>query len=288
MVSPTLTARWTRTNGAANSGDSCAIAAVASTRATSVSPSLGRRRVAGLRREEVAALAGVGLTWYTMLENGSAEHVSEATLAAVARALRLDAGEIAYLGRMAEARASEPPSARLDETTRGALEAIAWAPAYVCTSHWVVLAWNAAMALVWGFESPGGAPFNIVSRMFADPSLRAMHGDRFDAFARGLVAMVRAATASHLEDAAYRRMCDELLADPTFASAWHAYDVVQPTGSTATTVDSAAVGVFSYRTITLEIPGDDGHWLVVQVPDVPSAARLRTVLDGSGDSPSGR
>ena len=241
-------------------------------------PQGARRRVAGLRREEVATLAGVGVTWYTMLENGSAAGVSAATLTAIAGALHLSADEIAYLHRMAEERVVGQPRAEAGAITRGALAAIEWAPAYVCTSQWMVIAWNRAMSVVWGIESSGGEPFNIVARMFRDPALRAMHGERFPNFAHTLAAMVRSSIASRLEDAAYRRMCDDLRADPLFARAWDAYDVALPMNTTSTLVESAAVGTFSYDTLTLEIPDDDGHWIVIQVPDAPSAERLRAVL----------
>lgn len=237
-----------------------------------------RRRVTGLRREEVATLAGVGVTWYTMLENGSAANVSAATLSAIARALQLSADEITYLHRLAEEREVDRPRAKTGAITDGALAAIEWAPAYVCTSQWTVLAWNRAMSLVWGIEPPGGAPFNIVARMFGDPAVRAMHGERFPAFARTLVAMVRSALASRLEDREYRRMCDDLRTDPLFAAAWDGYDIATPLGALSTTVESAAIGTFSYRALTLEVPDDDGHWIVMQIPDAPSDARLRAAL----------
>jgi len=237
-----------------------------------------RRRVVGLRREEVATLAGVGVTWYTMLENGSAAGVSGATLTAIARALRLNADEIAYLKRLAEEREVGQPRPEIGSLTRRALGAVEWAPAYVCTSQWLVLAWNRAMSLVWGIESPGGEPFNIVARMFGDPAVRAMHGNRFPDFARQLVAMVRATLASRLEDREYRRMCDGFRADPLFAAAWDAYDIATPLGSTSTLIEASAIGTFRYEALTLEIPDDDGHWLVMQVPDEPSAGRLRAAL----------
>ncbi len=241
-------------------------------------PEGARRRVSGLRREEVATLAGVGVTWYTMLKNGSAAGVSAATLSAIAGALQFTADETAYLYRLAEERIVDQPRAEPGSITRSALAAIEWAPAYVCTSQWTVLAWNRAMSLVWGIEPPGGEPFNIVARMFSDPAVRAMHGERFSGFARALVAMVRSATASRLEDREYRRMCDDLRRDPLFAAAWDTYDVATPMGSISTVVESAAIGTFSYQALTLEIPDDDGHWIVMQVPDAPSAARLRAAL----------
>jgi hypothetical protein len=118
----------------------------------------------------------------------------------------------------------------------------------------------------------------LITRMFGDAAVRAMHGERFPAFARGLAAMVRATRASRLEDEAYRRMCDDFRKDPLFAAAWDGYDIATPLGSTTTSIESAAVGTFSYEALTLEIPDDDGHWLVIQVPDAPSSVRLRAKL----------
>ena len=244
-------------------------------------PQGARRRVSGLRREEVATLAGVGVTWYTMLENGTATGVSAATLAAVAIALRLSEAETEYLHQLAEERNSATPHAHPASLTSGALAAIEWAPAYICTSQWTVLAWNRAMSLVWGLELPGGAPFNIVERMFNDPLARAMHGDRFERFAHNLVAMVRSGAGRRHDDPEYRRMYDGLRDDPVFRAAWDAYDVAAPLGSIPTLVDSALVGPFAYDALTLVIPGDGGHAIVVQIPDPPSAARLRAALAGS-------
>ncbi len=237
-----------------------------------------RRRVPGLRREEVATLAGIGVTWYTMLESGTAPGVSMATLDAVATVLRLDSGERAYVRRLAEARPGAPARETVDASTLGALGAIAWAPAYVCTSQWLVPAWNEALSLVWGIEPPGAAPFNIVTRMFRDPALRAMHGDRFAAFARELVGMVRGGLSAFLGDLEYRRMCDELQSDSVFAEAWQAFEVTTPLRPLEVEVWSAAIGVFRYRTVTLEVAGQDGHWIVVQVPVGECALRLRRVL----------
>ena len=159
-----------------------------------------RRRVAGLRREEVATLAGVGATWYAMLEKGTAEGVSAVTLEAIAHALRLTPDETAYLHSLADATTPDRPSNIVDPLTRAALGAIEWMPAYICTTQWLVLAWNDAMARVWGIEPPGGAPFNIVRRSFRDERIRALHGERFPSFARALVAMVRSGAGSRGDD----------------------------------------------------------------------------------------
>jgi len=98
--------------------------------------------------------------------------------------------EIAYVSSLAGEQHVVRPDRLPGTLTRGALAAIEWAPAYVCTYYWSVLEWNRAMSLVWGIGAPGGEPFNILTLMFRNARVRAMHGARFPAFARSLVAMV--------------------------------------------------------------------------------------------------
>jgi hypothetical protein len=125
----------------------------------------------------------------------------------------LSEDESRYLNRLAEDREVAEAREVVPPLTLGALAVIEWAPAYVCTTRWDILAWDRAMSLVWGTEPPGGEPFNIVTRTFRDPAFRAMHGERFPVFARNLVAMVRSAAAAQIEDARYREMCDQLRTD---------------------------------------------------------------------------
>ena len=137
-------------------------------------PSSGPRRTPGLRREEVAALAGVGLTWYTWFEQGRDIQVSESFLLKVAKALKLDDAECAHLFLLAHRR---PPPAEayqwpsvspliqtlLDELAR---------PAYVANLRWDVVAWNAAADELFGFAGGGQAERNIMRLAFADPEFR--------------------------------------------------------------------------------------------------------------------
>ncbi|MBD5606944.1 MAG: hypothetical protein IAI48_17925 [Candidatus Eremiobacteraeota bacterium] len=73
-------------------------------------------------------------------------------------------------------------------------------------------------------------------------------------------------------------MCDYLQTDPVFAEAWHAFEVSTPLRPLDIAVESAAIGTFRYRTVTLEVTGQDGHWIVVQVPHGECALRLRGEL----------
>jgi transcriptional regulator with XRE-family HTH domain len=236
-------------------------------------PAGARRRVPGLRREEVATLAGVGVTWYTLLESGAEINVSAPTLDAICAALRLSDDETAFAHGLASGTVSAaPPDQAPDRLALRTIDGLAW-PAYICTSQWNVLAWNAAFARVWGIEPPGGPSFNIVRRMWS-PELRALHGDRFPAFAARLTAMVRAGTARRLGDPDYRALYADLSDDPTFDEAWRTFDIVTPLGSYQTTIDSPAVGQFSYEALTLPLPQAAEQSIVVQVPDAAGALRL--------------
>ncbi len=245
-------------------------------------PGVGYRRVVGLRREEVAVLAGVGATWYTMLERGTATGVSASTLDAIARALRLTDDEMAYIHNLADSSVDETSEDSVESLLLGACAAMEWAPAYICSARWTVLAWNRAMSLVWDIEAPGGPPFNIVRRMFADEQMRSLHGSDFADFAYRLVAMVRVGAGRLVDDPVYHGLYADLRDDPIFAAAWNSYDVASPFGSARTRIVSPNVGEFAYEALSFTAPGDTGQSLVVQVPDEPSAARLRAALAPAG------
>src|SRR6185312_15156773 len=110
-------------------------------------PSGGRRRTPGLRREEVAQLAGVGTTWYTWLEQGRDVRASFDVLEAIAKALRLTGAErnhLILLGRGEEAPACKPPAERVSPTLRRLVESLGANPAMVLGRRWDYLAWNRA------------------------------------------------------------------------------------------------------------------------------------------------
>ena len=120
-------------------------------------PSGGRRRTPGLRREEVAHLAGVGTTWYTWLEQGREVRASLDVLEAISRALRLTPAERTHLVLLG--RGEVPPPCKSDErvspTVKRLIENLGPNPAYVIGRRWDYLAWNrAACALLGDFDAP--------------------------------------------------------------------------------------------------------------------------------------
>lgn len=138
-------------------------------------PSHGRRRTSGLRREEVAALAGVGLTWYTWFEQGRDIQVSQSFLLRVAHALKLNDAECSHLFLLAHQRPPPPEAHQWVSVTpliQQLMDDLATRPAYVTNLRWDVIAWNAAADRLFGFSERERETRNLLRMVFADPHLR--------------------------------------------------------------------------------------------------------------------
>ncbi len=227
-------------------------------------PPGARRRVRGLRREEVAAIAGIGISWYTSLENGDAHNVSAATVVAVANALRLDESERQHLiALVGLPRAAGRPAAP-ETLVMPTLEAIAF-PAYLIDSMWQVTAYNAAFRRIWHVRDD--VPFNAVERLFLDERARRFHEDRLEANIEPVIAMLRASLGHYPDAEPLRALRDRIVADPRLQRIWSAHEIASPLLSSTCTIASP-IGRFTYETLTLLI--SDAVALVVQVPDEPS------------------
>src|SRR5690349_14790008 len=143
-------------------------------------PNGGRRRTPGLRREEVAHLAGVGTTWYTWLEQGRDVRASLDVLEALSRALRLTPAERTHLVLLG--RGEEPPPCKSDErvspTVKRLIQNLGLNPAYVLGRRWDYLAWNDAATTIFGdLGSVPRAARNHVWMHFMDARRRTMFPD---------------------------------------------------------------------------------------------------------------
>ncbi|CAM3671964.1 MmyB-like transcription regulator ligand binding domain-containing protein [Bordetella tumulicola] len=138
-------------------------------------PSHGSRRTPGLRREEVAALAGVGLTWYTWFEQGRDIQVSEKFLLSVAHALKLDDAECSHLFLLAHQRPPPPEAHHLVSVkplVQQLMDDLVTRPAYVLNLRWDVIAWNAAADDLFELTAREPQIRNILRMVFADPDMR--------------------------------------------------------------------------------------------------------------------
>jgi transcriptional regulator with XRE-family HTH domain len=194
-------------------------------------PITGRRRTPGLRREEVAQLAGVGVTWYTWLEQGRDINVSEQVLAAIAGTLRLDPYERAHLYTLAGH--PEPPMDRECKAIPGAILAMSRQlepiPAAVINSRFDLLAWNRTYEqLVGGVDHLPFEGRNWLLLVFTSPRWRASILDWEDAAGR-LVARFRAGMAAHAAESNWKGLVRQLRQEsPDFERLWDQHDVRGP------------------------------------------------------------
>jgi transcriptional regulator with XRE-family HTH domain len=182
------------------------------------------RRVAGLRREEVAQLATISVDYYTRLEQGRVQ-ASAAVLATLVRALRLDEDQQSYLYELAGKTSARPqrrrPLQRARPTVRRLLEQLADAPAIVLSHRLDVLDWNhAAVSLYTDFARVAPADRNYVRLLFTHPAIRELHR-QWAHDARDAVAALRMAAAAEPEDPELARLVGDLsLRDPDFSIWW--------------------------------------------------------------------
>ncbi|MGD9995403.1 MAG: helix-turn-helix transcriptional regulator [Ilumatobacteraceae bacterium] len=188
------------------------------------------RRTPGLRREEIAMLAGVSVTWYTWLEQGRKINASVDVLEALARALRLDDAERRHLLALAAPLPAEPIAT--DEHAPDALvrliESMEPAPAYVLGPRWEFLAWNRAQSRLYPtIDRLAAADRNLLWVIFAEPNARSLVGD-WPQQARRILAEFRAGTAMLRGDAQVIALVERLQRESAeFAEWWPQADVAQ-------------------------------------------------------------
>ncbi len=212
-------------------------------------PNSGRRRSPGLRREEVAQLAGVGTTWYTWLEQGRDVRASLDVLEAVARALRMTPAERSHLillGRGEDAPPCKSPVERVSPTLRRLIENLGPNPAYILGRRWDYLAWNdAAVALLGDFGKVPRAARNHAWMTFTDPVRREMFSD-WERSARTLVAKFRADSARHIGDPEFESLIAALRrTSPEFAQSWERHEVSR-SGEGRKDLNHPVAGVMSF------------------------------------------
>jgi transcriptional regulator with XRE-family HTH domain len=250
--------------------------------------SYGRvRRVPGLRREEVAQLAGVSTDYYTRLERGSARGVSDAVLDAVAAALQLDTAERAHLMDLART-ATTPPRRRplrpAPQPVRPGvlrlLEAMSEAVALVQNGRGDILAANLLGQALYAevFRSAVSSAPNTADRtpnqaryLFLDPGAAGLYPD-WRSIAATTVAMLRSEAGRNPYDRALNELIGQLsTGSPAFASLWAGHDVQIHTTGTKRFHHSVA-GDLSLQFETLDLPGDHGQTLFTFTAEAGSAS----------------
>lgn len=253
--------------------------------------SFGARRVPGLRREELAQLAGVSPTYYTRLEQGQSTNASESVIDAIAQALKLDEDERAHLHDLARPAPAKRRRARRPETVpSGAaqlINAMAEVPAVVMGPRSDVLAWNrlahALLAGHYDFEAPSRPAErpNLTKMLFLDPHTRELYS-RWDEEAARAVASLRLLAGRYSDDPELARLIGELaLNSNEFALLWSKHPVGNCVSGTKH-LHHPVVGDLELEFQMLELPDRSGQRVLTYTatPRSASAAALALLTAG--------
>lgn len=188
-------------------------------------PTAGRRRTPGLRREEVALLAGVGVSWYTWIEQGRAANVSGEVLDAIARVLGLNDTQRLYMRRLAGLSAEYVDSRYRPDVCSLSPFVDGWLPnpAYIVDRYWNVVIANSPFRRLWAVDDQ---PVNIIEYFFTNPYAHTLY-PMWDSEARFVAARFRSHASRYPDDPQFRSLITRLTgANETFAKLWSQRAVV--------------------------------------------------------------
>lgn len=242
-----------------------------------------RRRTPGLRREEVAQLAGIGLTWYTWLEQGRPIHVSSSVIESLSRVLLLDKQERIHLYLLA----NQPLPTDLSEKQgtvspmlQHILDRLSLCPSLVTDQRWNVIAWNREACLMYGdFEKMNQRERNIVWAVFTNPRYRQLLID-WELYAKRLIGSFRASCGQYIEDSWLVQFIDDLKAvSPEFNLWWPLHEILSG-NEKYKCLNHPTAGILDFEVSNFDVPDCIGLKLVVHVP-VPGTdteAKIRELL----------
>ncbi|MFC9505531.1 helix-turn-helix domain-containing protein [Streptomyces sp. NPDC057002] len=253
-------------------------------------PDFGRRRVPGLRREELAQLAGVSVAYYTRLEQGNGRNVSAEVLDAIARALRLNDAEHAHLTHLAKPKQhKKKPVARTQQvrpTLRYLLDSIDTVPAYIVGRRSDVLAWNRMAAALFGDWAELPAPERNWARLvFLRPEYRDLFVE-WDQKAKDMVGYLRMDAGCRPDDPQLSALIGELsVKSEEFRRLWAAHDVKEKSYGVKR-LRHPLVGDLTLSFETFRLVDDAEQSLITYhaEPDTPSAQALRLLASWGADA----
>ena len=225
-----------------------------------------RRRTVGLRREEVAELAGIGVDWYIRLEQGRSVNPSTSTINALARALKLS--KIEHLHLKAMTRTGERRTFQ-QETMPDALRRMIDAmkqPAYVTGRRWDLLGWNKAANDVFAFDKLVGEDCNILISVLTRPAARKLFGAAWADQAKRMVAQFRATHDLWADDPAFHDLLQKLRKGcPEFSVWWKTHDV-RGTAAGIKRLNHPKKGTLSFEHASFQSNDDPSLRVVIYTP----------------------
>lgn len=248
-------------------------------------PAGSRRRTPGLRREELALLAGIGVTWYTSLEQGRAITVSPQVLESLAKVLGLNAVERNHLFLLARQQQPADPypfTTAVNLVLQRILDTMGTSPAYVANPGFDLLAWNQAMARVYQTDF-GTLPVrerNILRLTFISSSQRMLLAN-WEQAAQGLLAQFRASTERYVGEPWREALVAELeLASPQFRAWWPRHDI-QATHTGKKELHHPLVGRLVLQPTTFQVTDAPDLRMVIYTPleEANTAQKLAQLVE---------
>lgn len=219
-------------------------------------PTGGRRRTPGLRREELAFVAGIGVTWYTRLEQGRDITVSPQILESLAKVFDLNAAERNHLFILARKQLPADPYPLTDiisPALQRILDTMGIYPAYVANPRWDIVAWNQAMCRVYtDFGILPAHERNILRFMFTNPKQRSLLVD-WEKEALGLLALFRASTECYVGESWFKTLVADLQqSSPEFRAWWSRHDI-QATHASSKELNHPLVGRLALQSSSFQV-----------------------------------
>ena len=246
--------------------------------------SASRRRTPGLRREEVAQLAGVGVTWYTWLEQGREIHVSTQVIESLSRVLMLDKQERIYLHLLANQPLPEEIPGYLGTVSpilQHVLDHLTLCPSLVTDQRWNVVAWNKAACTIFGdFTKMTSRERNIVWAMFTDNKYKQLFVG-WDMHAKGLVGRFRATCGQYIKDPWLIQFIDDLKMQSTEFNLWWPLHEIQSNSEKYKQLNHPIAGTLDFEVCNFDVADNSGLKLIVHTPlsGTDTSAKMKSLLE---------
>ena len=246
--------------------------------------SAARRRTPGLRREEVAQLASVSLTWYTWLEQGRAIHVSTQVIESLSRVLLLDKQERIHLFLLA----NQPLPGDIPEyqgsvspVLQHVLDSLTLSPSLIMDQRWNVIAWNEAARLVIGdFREMNVRERNIVWAMFTDNKYKQLYVD-WNLHAKNLVGRFRSTFGQYIENAWFVQFINDLKTESTEFGLWWSLHEIQSNSEVYKQLNHPYAGLLDFEVSKFDVSDNSGLTLIVHTPlqGTETAVKMKSLLE---------
>ncbi|KZL89138.1 helix-turn-helix transcriptional regulator [Clostridium magnum] len=243
-----------------------------------------RRRTPGLRREEVAQLAGIGLTWYTWLEQGRPIHVSTQVIESLSKVLLLDKQERIHLYLLAnQPLPSDIPQYQgtVSPILQHVLDNLILCPSLVTDQRWNVIAWNKAACLIFGdFTKMNARGRNIVWAMFTDNKYKQLYVD-WNLYAKGLLGKFRSMWGQYIEDSWLAQFIEDLKLQSTEFNLWWSLHEIQSNKEMYKKLNHPVAGILDFEISNFDVSDNSGLKLIVHapLPETDTAAKMKLLLD---------